>query len=117
MKTIFISSPYINGGNALQQTMVIHTLIARGYATLTSSLSRYADLVDPCPYEEWLTSCLAWVARCDALVRLKPDVPSAGADSEVAEAERLGLPVFLGIDDVPHAVQMFTGTGGSHGRL
>jgi hypothetical protein len=114
MRTIFISSPYTNGDiefNVLQQILAMHTLIDRGYAPFTPLLSHYADLVNPRPYEEWITFCLAWVARCDALVRLKADVPSDGADREVAEAERLGLPVFLGIDDVPHAVHLFTGKG------
>jgi len=108
MKTIFISSPYTNGDtefNLLQQKLAMHTLMDRGYAPFAPTLAHYADLVNPRPYEEWMAFCLAWVARCDALVRLKDDVHSPGADREVAEAKRLSIPVFHGIDDVPHALQ------------
>jgi hypothetical protein len=49
-------------------------------------------MIHPHAYETWLTLDLIWLATCDAVWRL-PGV-SAGADREVAEAQRLGLPVW-----------------------
>jgi hypothetical protein len=42
--------------------------------------------------EGWMAYDLDWVTRCDALVRL-PGV-SPGADREVAQAQKYGIPVF-----------------------
>lgn len=49
-------------------------------------------------HDEWLAVDLAWVAAADAVLRLPGE--SVGADREVAEAERLGIPVFHSIDDM-----------------
>lgn len=44
------------------------------------------------PLEYWYTYDLALLAHCHALFRIKG--VSLGADAEVAEAQKLGLPVF-----------------------
>lgn len=41
---------------------------------------------------------LAWLERCDALLRVPG--PSAGADREVAHARERGLPTFFTVDGV-----------------
>ncbi len=46
----------------------------------------------PHAQEYWLELDRFWLSRCDALLRLPGD--SDGADAEVAEAERLALPIF-----------------------
>jgi hypothetical protein len=43
-------------------------------------------------YQEWMDIDRAWLSKCDALFRMEG--PSKGADLEVLEAERLGIPVF-----------------------
>lgn len=48
--------------------------------------------------DEVMDLCLAWVGKCDGLLYLGP---SPGADRERAEAERLGLPVFESVDELP----------------
>lgn len=50
-------------------------------------------MVSPKPYETWLALDLALMARCDAVYRFGGE--SSGADGEVAEAVRLGIPVFF----------------------
>jgi hypothetical protein len=42
-------------------------------------------------YEEWLVHDLAWLTRCDVLLRLPGESP--GATREEAFARRLGIPV------------------------
>jgi len=49
--------------------------------------------------EEWLRIDAAFVARCDAVLRLKGI--STGADLEVAIAEKLGIPVYHTLDEIP----------------
>lgn len=48
--------------------------------------------VSPMAYRSWLVYDIQVLRRCDALLRLPG--PSTGADGEVAEAKRIGLPVF-----------------------
>ena len=47
---------------------------------------------------EWLAIDLAWVAVCEAVVRLPGE--SGGADMETAEARRLGIPVFESVAEL-----------------
>lgn len=56
------------------------------YATATTSGGAEIS------YEAYLESDFAWIAVCAALLRLPGE--SKGADMEVAEAKRLGIPVF-----------------------
>jgi hypothetical protein len=45
-------------------------------------------------YERWMEFDLAWVRRCDGLIRLPGDSP--GGDREVALARELGLLIWFG---------------------
>ncbi len=45
--------------------------------------------------DEWLKMCLERIPQCDVLVRLPGK--SQGADNEVEEAKRLGIPVYFGL--------------------
>lgn len=45
-------------------------------------------------YEDWMRWCLAWVERCDVLLRLPGESP--GADREVAHAREHGVRVLDG---------------------
>lgn len=49
-------------------------------------------------HNDWLGIDLLWVAVSDAVLRLPGE--SAGADREVAEAMRLGIPVFHSVADI-----------------
>lgn len=49
-------------------------------------------------HAEWLAIDLPWVAAADALLRLSGE--SRGADIEVAEAHRMGIPVCYSVDEV-----------------
>lgn len=55
-------------------------------------MSHYRDKRHWHPYQYYINEDLRWLRRCDALYRIPGE--SGGADIEVAEAERLGIPVF-----------------------
>lgn len=46
------------------------------------------------PDDVWLAGDLAIMARCDAVILTDRWADSVGAQAEVAEAQRLGIPVF-----------------------
>jgi hypothetical protein len=70
-------------------------MVSPGSATVYAIASVFGD--PTMGHEDWMAVDLAWVAVADAVLRLPGD--SAGADQEVAEAERLGLPVFHSVAD------------------
>lgn len=49
-------------------------------------------------HADWLAMDLEIVRRCDAVLRLEGD--SIGADMEVDEADRRGIPVFYSVENV-----------------
>ena len=51
-------------------------------------------IVHPHSYNKWLEYDFAWIAQCDALLRIEG--PSDGSDLEVDTASHLGIPVFEG---------------------
>lgn len=46
-------------------------------------------------YEQWMDYDFAWLQQCQMVLRIPGDSP--GADREVAEAQRLGLPVVYSV--------------------
>ena len=61
-------------------------------------LSVLWGIVDPQPYEYWISLGFNMLSRCDGLIRLPGDSP--GADREVEHAKALGLPVLSHHDDL-----------------
>ena len=96
---IYVAGPYSTGDVALnvrRAIMVADFLLKQGHVPFLPHLTHFWHLVSPGPYEQWLCLDLAWLPLCEALVRL-PGY-SNGADREVTEALRLGVPVYLGIE-------------------
>ena len=81
--------------NVRHAIQVGHTLLTAGFAPYVPHLSHYWNLLTPAPYDMWLDMDYAWLAASDVVLRL-PGL-SNGADSEVAKAEELGIPVVHGI--------------------
>lgn len=100
MRVIFISSPFSEGDqrfNIERQNEAANVLMNEGYAPLAPLLLGDAmERMQSRTWEEWMECCLAWVAKCDAVLRLEGQ--SEGADLEVAEARRLGIPVYFSIE-------------------
>lgn len=97
---VFISGPYksdpVRGVRAAVDAAV--ELRARGYLPFVPHLTMLWDLVWHMPEKYYLAMDLEWLQICDAVLRLPGE--SAGADAEVNEARRLGIPVFSSISEL-----------------
>jgi hypothetical protein len=100
MKTIYIAGPI--GDVVGRQSRVAaaidaaRPLLRAGMAPFAPHLWAVAGVAEGImEYEAWIDFDLEWVRRCDALLRIPGESP--GADREVAEAFRLGKPVFLSV--------------------
>lgn len=114
---VYISGPLTSGtsGRAFIENVAAAldagiTMLERGAVPLVPHTNILMGLRAPhIEYETWLAQDLALLRRCDALLRLPGE--SAGADREVGEAHRLGIPVYYsvetllaGLDTLGHAV-------------
>lgn len=101
MSKVYIASPYTIGSkerNVMKQISVFHILAAHGHVPFAPLLGHYVDLVYPFSYDFWLKWGLEWMKTCDCVLRLAGESP--GADKEVAEAEKLGIPVYYSIGEL-----------------
>jgi hypothetical protein len=99
VKFIYIASPYTKGDvavNVRQSLDAADAIAGAGYVVFAPLLTHFWHMVHPRPWEFWVEQDLAWLERCDAVVRLPGE--SKGADAEVVRARELGLPVFFGLD-------------------
>lgn len=103
MMRVYIAGPYTRSDVAQNVRNAVHAadqVWALGDFPYVPHLTHLWHLISPHDYESWLELDLAWLNCCDCLIRLPGE--SAGADREVAEAQRLGLPVYLGIEAFVH---------------
>ena len=49
-------------------------------------------------FKKWIELDFVWLAHCNVLFRLPGE--STGADMEVAEAKRLGIPIVYGLGEL-----------------
>jgi len=99
MKFIYIASPYTKGDVAVNVRANIdaaNEVALMGFVPFAPLLTHYWHIIHPQPYEFWCQQDLAWLERCDALIRLPGE--SKGADAEMLRAGQLGMPVFLGME-------------------
>ena len=106
---IFIAGPYTAkdkiGGSAAANTLAAidagMAVMERGHDVFIPHYMHY--IVDrPGPsfgYEDYMTNDRAFLEVCDAIYRMPGN--SAGADRETACAERLGLPIYKLVKDIP----------------
>lgn len=100
MKVIYIAGKY-RGPNAwaIEQNIraaedVAARVAAMGHMPMvTQSMTRFIDGANA-DEQFWVDGTLEIMRRCDAVVLVPNWRDSEGARAEVAEAERLGLPVF-----------------------
>ena len=99
MKRIYVAGPYTKGDVAVNVRNAFEAadkLADAGFAPFVPHGTHFWHFAFPRPYEEWLKLDLAFLPVCDAVLRL-PGL-SSGADAEVVEAERLGIPVYYDLD-------------------
>lgn len=102
MKRLYLAGPYTQGdvaANVREAIRVADELSGRGYIVFIPHLSHFWHLVSPKPYEFWMQQDAQWLTCCDVLYRMPG--PSDGADTEVAQAKDLGIPVFTDLDQLP----------------
>jgi hypothetical protein len=99
MRRIYIAGPYTNGDvaiNVRRAILAANDLADRGFAPFVPHLTHFWHLLIPRPYQFWLDLDMQFLSCCEALLRLSG--VSLGADTEVAEAQQQGMPVFWDID-------------------
>lgn len=102
---IYVSGPYTGGNRGANVSRAIRAglrLREMGHVPIIPHLFHLAHLIDPQPYDFWMSWDLELLRRCDAILRFSGESP--GADKEVEAAERAGLKVYYSIDEVPKAL-------------
>jgi hypothetical protein len=104
---VYVSGPYSTGKwganvrNAIDAAQYIVDETENVYPFVPHTMSALWSLVYPeRDHDDWMELDLAFVERCDALLRL--DGESPGGDEEVAFARELDIPVYFNVD---HLVQ------------
>jgi hypothetical protein len=102
MKPIFV---YIAGPISKDPLLGTRSAVIEASALADAGLVPYVphlcvlwEMISPRPYDEWISIGLAWLEKCDAVLRIPGE--SKGADSEVTLAKALGIPVFTDRDDL-----------------
>jgi len=101
VKYIYIAGPYTEGvvkENVAEAIKAASIIQMEGYVPFIPHLNYYWHELYPLNYEDWMQYDFAWLARCDAILRLPGYSP--GAEREVQRAADLGIPVFYGLADL-----------------
>lgn len=91
---VYVSGPYSNGDvemNVLEALRIGNLIMLAGHASFVPHLTHHFHAKFPHDYATWLAVDLVVLRRCDAVYRI-PGY-SAGADTEVMEAIKIGIPV------------------------
>ena len=101
MIRVYIAAPYSKGIpllNTIRAIRAANRVANMGAMPFVPHLSWLWACCFHRPYRWWMDWCLSWLKFCDAVLRLPGYSP--GADEEVAEARRLGIPVFYSLEDL-----------------
>lgn len=99
---IYVAGPLENGDwiqNIRNMTDVCNDLLVNGYYPFNPLANVISwQFVHPHPVNLWMEYDLAWLSKCDALIRLPG--PSEGADSEESLARDIPIPVFDSVHEL-----------------
>jgi len=102
MLMVYVASPFSEGdrqGNVERQNAMANVLLNEGYLPFSPLIMGDAmEQMQPRMWEEWMEACYGWLSRCDALLRLEGE--SVGADLEMKEAARLGIPIVFNVAEL-----------------
>lgn len=99
---VYVAGPYTQGDPVLNVRAAVEAadaIIEAGHVPYVPHLSMLWHLISPRPVDFWYGYDLLWLQECDAVLRIVGD--STGADNEVKEAERIGLPIYHSIGELP----------------
>lgn len=107
LEVIYIAGPYSGEDAAAIQRHVDvaqaagQEILRRGHACLCPhSMTHDWDIGTGIEYETFLHTDLELLARCDAVLMLPGWSRSRGAMGEYQEARRLGLKIYLGLEEI-----------------
>ena len=95
---VYVSGPLSTGNqkrNVARAISAADQLLRAGHYPFLPHLNVFCDVQCPHSHQAWMTWDLAWLTKCDALIRL-PGL-SPGAEREVARATSLDLPIFRSV--------------------
>jgi hypothetical protein len=101
MIAVYVAGPYTKPDpcdNTRNACLVADELLALGFLPFIPHLSHLWHLISPKPYETWMDLDMAWLNRCDVLLRMPGE--SSGADREVEFAKSLGLPIYYSVQEL-----------------
>lgn len=103
---VYVAGPLSIGDkleNTLRAMAVGKQVLKRGHYPLLPHLTYFCEREGDydLTWAEYLEWDMAFLLRCDALLRLPGDSP--GADREEALARAAGIPVFHSIEELPDA--------------
>jgi nucleoside 2-deoxyribosyltransferase len=101
LKYIYVAGPYTLPNpetNVKRAIELADQLLNDGFIPFVPHLCHLWHEHSPKEYSVWTDFDIQWLYRCDALLRF--DGISSGADTEVAEAKKLGIPVFYSLEEV-----------------
>ena len=98
---VYIACPYSGdvGQNVHNAIKIADALVECGHKPYIPLLTHFWHIVSPQPYQFWIDYDNEILARCDCVFRTLGQ--SDGADKEVKLAQKLGLPVFYNLYDIP----------------
>lgn len=92
---VYVAGPYTHPDpviNTREACLVADKLTEMGAAVVVPHLSLLWHAISPAPLETWYERDLDVLRHCHAVVRLQG--ASTGADAEVTDAVRHGIPVY-----------------------
>jgi hypothetical protein len=90
---IFVSCPYSDNpaANVRKAIDVCEELMNMGYFPIAPNIWHFHDIIHPHHYSVWLDTALAWIEKCDAVLKLGD---SNGTQKEEMHAKEHEIPVF-----------------------
>ena len=100
MKHVYIAGPYTGSQdtNVHNAIKFCEAVAEAGFTPFCPHLFILWQIVYPHDYEHWMKHDIAWLEKCDALLRMPG--ASKGADREMAHARSLQIPVFLDLENM-----------------
>jgi hypothetical protein len=101
MKYVYIAGPYTHDDPVVNTANVIHAadkLASCGYYPYVPHLTLFWHLIHPHDIKFWYALDLAWLKKCDCLLRLPGE--SSGADNEVTIALLRKIKVYWSIEEL-----------------
>jgi len=98
---VYIAGPYTTGDvsvNVRRAIVMADYLAGYGFIPFVPHLSHLWNLINPRPYDFWISYDLEWLKVCHCLLRLEGKSP--GGDKEVEFAKNNDIPVFTEIEDL-----------------